>query len=137
MLLLAIAQALHSLEEYFQSLWEVFEPARLASSMLSNDPETGFAVLNTLIVALAFWTYLVPVSRNWASARTFLWAWVALELGNGIGHAALALSVQGYFPGAYTAPLLLAASCYLGVKLLPSTTRANPDAIHQEAEGSD
>lgn len=121
MLALAISQTLHSLEEYSHSLWEVFEPARLASSFVSNDLATGFILLNTSIVAFAFWTYLVPVSRSWTSARSFLWFWVLLEFGNGIGHTALAIFTNGYFPGAYTAPLLLVLSCYLGFKLLQST----------------
>ena len=118
MLLLAVSQAFHSLEEYYRSLWEVLEPARLASSLVSDNPAVGFAVINASLVAFAFWTYLVPVSRNWAVAKVFLWFWVLLELANGTAHLALAATANGYFPGAYTAPILLVVSCYLGTKLL-------------------
>ena len=118
MLGIAVAQVLHSLEEYRNSLWEVLAPARVASGIIGDDPALGFLIINTLVAALAFWTYFVPVSRDWPTARVFLWFWVVLELGNGIGHLALAASARGYFPGAYTAPLLLGASCYLAVGLI-------------------
>lgn len=118
MLLIAIVQVLHSLEEFHGSLWEVFWPARLASSFVSDRPAFGFVVINTVIVALAFWTAVVPVAHNWTSARLLLWFWIVLELGNGIGHLALAISTRGYFPGVYTAPLLIVVSCYIGFKLL-------------------
>ena len=93
------------------------EPARLASGFVSDDLATGFLILNASIVALAFWTYLLPVTRRWASAKAFLWFWIALELGNSIAHMGFAIAAGGYFPGLYTAPLLLVASCYLGLKL--------------------
>ena len=118
MFLLAISQTLHSLEEYYHSLWEVFAPARFASNLVSDDPATGFITLNASIVALAFWTCFIPVMRNWASAKAFLWFWIVLELANGIAHIALAVSAKGYFPGAYSAPLLVVVSCYLAFKLL-------------------
>lgn len=45
-LLLVLAQALHSLEEYFGKLWEMFLPARFLSSTISDNPETGFPIIN-------------------------------------------------------------------------------------------
>jgi hypothetical protein len=39
-------------------------------------------------------------------------------IGNGLGHVVLALRAGGYFPGTYTAPLVLLAGGFLAVRLL-------------------
>jgi hypothetical protein len=57
----------------------------------------------------------VPVRSGWHAARGFIWFWTILEMGNGIGHSALALSRGGYFPGVVTAPLLLVFAVWLAV----------------------
>lgn len=117
-LLLVLTQTLHSFEEYYFSLWTVLAPARFVSSLLSDDLALGFSIINSAIVIFGFWTYLYPVSRKWASSDLFLWAWCAIELANGIAHIVFALLAQGYFPGLYTAPLLLLFSCYICFKML-------------------
>jgi hypothetical protein len=43
---------------------------------------------------------------------------VLVEGVNGIGHPLIALLRGEYFPGVMTAPLLLAASLYLGMRLV-------------------
>ena len=116
-LLLVLSQAAHSLEEYLHSLWEVLALARFASRLIASDPAVGFIILNTALVAFGFWTYFWPVSRNWTSARRFLWFWIVLEVGNSVAHVVFALGAGGYFPGIYTAPLLFAFACYLAVTL--------------------
>jgi len=45
-LLLVITQALHSVEEYFGRLWEVFPSARMLSGLVSDDLKTGFVIIN-------------------------------------------------------------------------------------------
>ena len=117
-LLLIVSQALHSLEEYFYSLWEVFAPARVVSGLFSDDLTVGFSIINVSIVVFGFWCYFSPVRHSWASARVFAWFWVFLELGNSIGHTYLAITQEGYFPGLYTAPLLFMFSCYLAFRLV-------------------
>ena len=117
-LLLVLTQTLHSFEEYYFSLWTVLAPARFVSSILSDDLALGFSIINSAIVVLGFWTYLYPVSRKWASSGLFLWTWCAIELANGIAHIVFAVLAQGYFPGLYTAPLLLLFSCFICFKLL-------------------
>ena len=117
-LFLVLTQTLHSFEEYYFSLWTVFVPARFISSLLSDDLAFGFSIINSVVVVFGFWTYLIPVSRNWASAKLFLWGWCGVELGNGITHIVMAVQTQAYFPGLYTAPLLLLLSCYIGLKML-------------------
>jgi hypothetical protein len=117
-LLLVLSQAAHSLEEYLHSLWEVLALARFASHLIASDPAVGFIILNAALVAFGFWTYFWPVSRNWTSARRFLWFWIVLEVGNSVAHVLFALNAGGYFPGIYTAPLLFGFACYLAVTLL-------------------
>lgn len=116
-LLLAVLQALHSLEEYVGRLWEQLAPARFVSSLVSDDLAVGFAIINLGIVALAFWCYLVPVRRSLPSARGVVLFWAILESLNGAGHILFGIDAGGYFPGLYTAPFLLLCGLYLLVQV--------------------
>jgi hypothetical protein len=120
-LLLVVAQAAHSVEEYVTRLYEVFPAARFVSSLVSTDLSAGFLVVNTVLVAFGVWCWMVPVRFGWRSARGLAWFWALLELGNGLGHAALAFSRAGYFPGAFTAPLLLGLAAWLMALLVRHT----------------
>jgi hypothetical protein len=117
-LLLVLAQAAHSIEEYVTRLYEVFGPPRFLSSLISSNLSVGFLVLNLALAAFGLWCWAVPVRSGWRVARGLAWFWAALEIGNGIGHLALALSSGGYFPGLLTAPLLLALAAWLAVLLV-------------------
>ena len=107
------AQALHSVEEYFTRLYDVFPPARFISGLFTTDLRLGFAVFNTALVALGVWCYAARVRLNHPAAGGWIWFWVVLELGNGLGHLALAANRGSYYPGAATAPLLIAAAVML------------------------
>ena len=117
-LVLILCQALHSIEEYSYSLWNVLESARYVSSLVSTNLALGFAVVNTTIVALGVWSYWVPVRLHKAYAPFVIWFWIDLEIANGVGHIWLAIFSHAYFPGLYTAPLLLAASGLLATQLI-------------------
>lgn len=114
-LFLILAQGAHSVEEYVTRLYEVFAPARFVSSLVSKDLALGFLVVNFALVTFGLWCWAVPVRSGWHAARGLVWFWTILELGNGIGHSALALSRGGYFPGVVTAPLLLLFAAWLAV----------------------
>lgn len=116
-LFLIASQALHSIEEYHFSLWEVLAPARFLSGLVSSDLPFGFAVVNVALVAFGVWTYFVPVRRDLGYALPLAWFWTILEAANGIGHIAFAVASGSYFPGVYTAPLLLACAGYLAMQL--------------------
>jgi len=111
------AQAAHSIEEYVFELYAVFAPARVVSSLFSADIERGFVIANLLLVGFGFWCYVFRVRRGGASARAWVWPWVILEGANGCGHILFAVERSGYFPGVYTAPVLLGVSIYLAAKL--------------------
>ena len=119
-LVLIVAQAAHSIEEYVFRLFDNFAPARFVSGLLTDNLAFGFAIANTLIVLFGIWCYSARVRTNHASARAFAWFWVGLEFANGVGHTVIALSRGGYFPGLATAPLLIAIAIYLALRL--STT---------------
>jgi hypothetical protein len=106
-LVLVLAQAAHSIEEYVARLYDVLAPARFVSCLLSDDPATGFAIANFAIVAFGLWCWSVPVRARWPSARAIAWGWMLVELGNGVVHVFLAVASGGYFPGVITAPFLI------------------------------
>ena len=117
-MILVVVQAMHSVEEYVFTLYDVFGPARFVSGLVSNDLRTGFAVVNMGLVALGIWCYLARVRPAHVSARSWVWPWLVVEGVNGIGHPVIALERGEYFPGVLTAPLLLATSLYLGIRLM-------------------
>jgi hypothetical protein len=116
--LLILAQGAHSVEEYAFRLFDVFGPARFVSSLFSDNIARGFAVANIGIVLVGVWCYVARVRTPHPSERAYAWFWTCLELGNGVGHLILSGVRGGYFPGAATAPLLIAASSYLGARLM-------------------
>jgi hypothetical protein len=114
---LVLAQTAHSIEEYAGKLWESFLPARWLTGLVSADRETGFLVINVLLVGFGFWCVLWPFRRGWPSAVTIGWAWVVVEILNGIVHPSWSLLQRGYTPGAATAPLLLILAINLARQL--------------------
>ncbi len=119
-LLLVLAQAAHSVEEWVTQLYEVFAPARFVSSLVSSDLATGFVVVNAALVTFGVWCWCVPVRSGWRSASGLAWLWALLELGNGIGHSVLALARGAYFPGVLTAPLLVGLAAVMVALLVRS-----------------
>jgi len=116
-LTLILAQAGHSIEEYFSRLYDVLAPARFVSGLVSNDLRIGFVVFNCLLVAFGLWCYLGPVRRGAHSALAFAWFWAVLELLNGSAHLAWAASAGAYRPGVVTAPILVVISLALAWQL--------------------
>jgi hypothetical protein len=116
--LLILAQAAHSVEEYAFRLFDAFGPARFVGSLFSDNIATGFAVANIGIVLVGVWCYVAKVRAPHPNERAYAWFWTCLELGNGVGHLILSGVRGGYFPGAGTAPLLIAISSYLGARLM-------------------
>jgi hypothetical protein len=105
-------------------MYETFAPAHFVSSLISNDLALGFLVFNVALVTFGMWCWAVPLRAGWHSSRGFVWFWIILELGNGIGHLALALWTGGYFSGVITAPLLLLLAAWLWVlQVRPSRDR--------------
>lgn len=117
-LLLIITQGIHSSEEYIYKLWEVLYPARLISSLVSENLKTGFLIVNIGIFLLGILSWLFISFKHNLLAYILVWFWVTLELINGIGHPMLALSTKGYFPGLVSSFILLLLDIYLIKQLL-------------------
>ncbi len=116
--LLVGVQVLHSLEEYFFKLYDVFPPAAFLSGLVSQDLERGFVIINSSVILFGFWCFWWPIRRNWASAVSFAWFWVCLEVINGIGHPTWSLLQQGYTPGLVTAIFLFPLAVLLARELI-------------------
>lgn len=121
-LCLAVAQTLHSIEEYLNGLYDSFPPARFVSGLVSADRQRGFLLLNVLIVLFVFWCFVWPVRRRWPSAPAFMWLWVCVELANGVVHPAWSIIQRSYTPGVATAPLLFGLALYLADQLYRAPT---------------
>ncbi len=102
-LLLVLFQAVHSVEEYFGRLWEVFVPARFLTSVVApSDPVAGFLIINIGLALLGFACYLWIVRPATPSARAWVWFWIVLEAINALGHAAWSIASVSYQPGLVT-----------------------------------
>lgn len=129
-LLLVLAQAAHSVEEFVTRLYEVFGPATFVSGLVSADLASGFVTVNAAVVLFGVSCWAVPVRRGWPSAPLVGWGWAVVELANGCGHLLLSLSHGGYFPGVLTATLLLAAGARLVLVLGAEACSARATAPH-------
>lgn len=116
-LALILAQAGHSIEEYSTRLYDVLAPARLVSSLFSDDRSVGFAIFNVSLVAFGLWCFFGPILHSTRSSLRLAWFWVALEVLNGCAHIAWAASAGAYRPGLVTAPILLAIALVLAWQL--------------------
>lgn len=123
-----LAQAAHSVEEYIGRLWEAFPPARFLSGLISQDLERGFLVINVSLVAFGLWCLLWPVRRGWPSAASLAWAWVVVEVINGIGHPLWTLYQGAFTPGVATAPVLLVLAVNLAHQVRHSAGRSSAAA---------
>lgn len=119
-LALILAQAGHSIEEYFNRLYDVLAPARLVSSLFSNDLRVGFVIFNVLLVVFGFWCFFWPVLRGARSATGLAWFWVVLEFLNGCAHMTWAAAAGAYRPRLVTAPVLVTVALILGWELARS-----------------
>lgn len=115
--LLVATQTAHSIEEFATHLYDVFAPARFVSDLIGLDRPTGFAIANLALVGFGLWCWLARVRPRRGGWRGFAWFWAVLESANGAAHLLLALAAGGYFPGAMTAPLLLALGLALAARL--------------------
>jgi hypothetical protein len=117
MLLLILAQAAHSVEEYAFRLYDVLAPARYVSSLFGVDRPIGFVIVNSALVLFGLWCWFARVRPGRRGWRGLAWFWALLEIANGCAHVALAVAAGGYFPGLATAPLLLALAGWLALTL--------------------
>ena len=112
-LMLVLIQGVHSVEEYFGKLWEVFQPATILSSLVSNNLETGFLIINIGLFIFGIWSWAIPVRKDYSIAGSIIWIFIVIEIINGIGHPVWAIYEMSYVPGLITAQILLILAIYL------------------------
>ncbi len=112
-LLLVLVQGAHSVEEYLGRLWESFPPATFLCSLISDDHETGFLVINVGLFVFGLWSWFFAIRNSYSYARGLLWFWIVIELINVIGHPLWAVYINKYTPGLATTPLLLVVLLFL------------------------
>jgi hypothetical protein len=125
-LALILAQAAHSIEEYRYRLFDVLVPARAVSEAVGLDRAAGFAVANSMLVGFGLICWRVWVRPGRGPAWAVVFAWGAIETLNALAHFALAYAAGSYFPGLYTAPLLILFGSALLVQLVRPSSRAAP-----------
>jgi hypothetical protein len=106
-------QLIHALEEYAFELWVVFAPTRFFSTLVSENPELGYIMINAGIVAFGYWCYFVVIARGRSWSIFFIPFWLFFAIGNGLGHLTYSALLGHYIPGLYTAPFLLIAAFVL------------------------
>lgn len=105
---LVVAQFLHGFEDFAAGFHSTFPLYSLAREF--------FVLLHLgLLLLLASLIPSVAHGRRWALGVAKLFAIV--EIVNGVGHLMISLIVWSYYPGAFTAPLLLIFGAALGRSL--------------------
>jgi predicted anti-sigma-YlaC factor YlaD len=105
---LVFAQFLHSLEDYVAGFHDAYPLYSLA-------PEFFVTLHLALLLLLAALIPSVGHGRRWALGVAKFWA--VVEILNGAGHIMIALIEWSYYPGVWTAPLLLVFGAALGRSL--------------------
>src|SRR5258705_1340663 len=100
-LLIVLVQGLHSIEEFFGKLWELFAPAKFLSGLVSPDLQNGFITINVGLFIILMLTWLTTFSKTYSTSG-LLWLWIILEIINGVGHSVWAIIERSYVPGLAT-----------------------------------
>ncbi len=105
---LIVARFLHTFEDYVGGYQDL--------SPLSSIPPEFFVLFHlAILILLAAATPSVAAGRRWALRLAKVWA--ILEILNGTSHIIIALLEWGYYPGLWTAPLIVIFGAALGRSL--------------------
>lgn len=108
------AHVAHFIEEYRAGFYDAFPPV-VGAAPWSRESFLLFNLLWLLVFGMA----AMGLLRDWQPAIVIaLFLAIGGGLLNGVAHIVLAAAARGYFPGLYTAPLVLGAGSYLAYRLL-------------------
>jgi hypothetical protein len=116
---LVFAQFLHAFEDYVAHFHERFPLFSLAPEFFVSLNLAMFLLLAAMIPSVAH-------GRLWALKLAKFWAIV--QILTGAGHLMIGLIDWGYYPGLWTAPLLLIFGAALGRSLRPPVPATEPAA---------
>ncbi len=105
---LVFAQFLHAFEDYVADYHERFP-------LFSLAPEFFVSLHVALFLLLAAMIPSVAHGRRWALKLAKFWA--VVQVVSGVGHLMIALIEWQYYPGMWTAPLLVVFGAALGQSL--------------------
>lgn len=105
---LIIAQLLHAFEDYVNDYYETFP-------LFSVAPEFFVLLHVALFLLLASLIPSVAHGRGWALKVAKFWA--VVQILSGTGHLMISLLEWRYYPGTWTAPLLVIFGALLGRSL--------------------
>ena len=109
-LVAVLVQGIHLSEEFLSGFYRAFPPVFGAEPWSARRWMAFNIIWIIVFISAAF-----GIERGWRPAYVLsLFLAIGAGIGNGLGHIALAVRARGYFPGLYTAPIVLAA----GVALL-------------------
>lgn len=134
-LLLVAVLAAHVIDEAITDFLGFYNPWVLSiRARMSWFPMPTFTFgfwlvgLSGLVVALALLTPLVR--RGAVPARVACWVLSTIMFMNGLGHLVGSAYFQRWLPGTTSAPLLLAASCFLAYATWDRQRRSSPSERH-------
>lgn len=111
-----IVQCAHLGEELWSGFYRAFPPVMGAGPW----SERQFVVFNVVWLAV-FLAATLGVAHGWRPAYVAaLFLAIGGGIGNGLGHIALAIRARGYFPGLYTAPVVLIVGIILLMRHRPA-----------------
>jgi hypothetical protein len=126
-----LVQCGHLTEEYHTGFYRMFPP------VVGRDPWSARQFLIFNLVWLGIFVFAAfGMTRSWRPAFVVaLFLALGGGIGNGLGHLMLVVGAGGYFPGAYTAPLVFLAGSVLAVQLLrPSVHSDQPSSSRRRLQ---
>lgn len=108
---LVMARLIHGFEDYVARYYDTFPVFSLAPEFFVVLHVALFLLLAALIPSVAH-------GRRWALKVAKFWA--IIEIFSGVGHLMIALIEWEYYPGMWTAPLLVVFGAALGRSLRDS-----------------
>lgn len=115
-LAVVVMQAVHSTEEYFFKLYEVFPPMRRLYRDSPGMAKPAFIAFNVALVIAGLFC-VARVWRGLPGARTIVWIWVAGEGLNVAAHSVWAIMDRAYNPGLATGLMFIPILAYLAWQL--------------------
>ena len=125
---LVVAGFLHGFEDYVAKYHETFP-------LFSLAPEFFVLLHTALFLLLAALIPSVAHGRRWALKLAKFWA--IIQILSGAGHLMIALIEWGYYPGMWTAPLLLFFGAALGRSLRAPAPASEHLVLAGEGAGAD
>ena len=77
------------------------------------------------LLLFGLWCFFRRVEPSVATAHTWAWIWVAIEMYNGVAHLVWAAAARSYNPGLASSPFLLVLAIYLALGLRAEGSRTS------------